>query len=165
MLTTTVSGTATTMITDRHRIPTTTRTTARAGIRPLPLAVTTIPHGHDHPHGRDHPRGLKGLVLSVFAPHSHDSADSVDSALEASAQGIRAVKVSLVALGVTAMLQLFVVAISGSVALLADTIHNFSDALTAVGEGVRRGFMWRGFGKRRDKPAWRRRWKSSTSKG
>jgi len=68
----------------------------------------------------------------VFAPHSHDSADSVDSALEASAQGIRAVKISLVALGVTAMLQLFVVAISGSVALLADTIHNFSDALTAV---------------------------------
>ena len=85
-------------------------------------------------------------MLSVFAPHSHDSADSVDSALEASAQGIRAVKVSLVALGVTAMLQLFVVAISGSVALLADTIHNFSDALTAVGEGVRRGFIWRGFG-------------------
>ena len=71
-------------------------------------------------------------MLSVFAPHSHDSADSVDSALEASAQGIRAVKISLVALGVTAILQLIVVAISGSVALLADTIHNFSDALTAV---------------------------------
>jgi len=88
--------------------------------------------GHDHHHGHDHPTGLKGLVLSVFAPHSHDSADSVDSALEASAQGIRAVKISLVALGVTAILQLIVVAISGSVALLADTIHNFSDALTAV---------------------------------
>ncbi len=41
-------------------------------------------------------------------------------------------KISLVALGVTAALQLGVVAISGSVALLADTIHNFSDALTAV---------------------------------
>jgi cation diffusion facilitator family transporter len=52
--------------------------------------------------------------------------------LESSAQGIRAVKISLVALGATALVQLGVVAISGSVALLADTIHNFSDALTAL---------------------------------
>jgi len=72
------------------------------------------------------------VISSVFAPHSHDSADSVDSALEASAQGIRAVKISLVALGATALLQVLVVVVSGSVALLADTIHNFSDALTAV---------------------------------
>lgn len=71
-------------------------------------------------------------MLSVFRPHSHDSADSVDSELEGSAQGIRAVKISLVALGVTAALQLGVVAVSGSVALLADTVHNFSDALTAI---------------------------------
>ncbi|MDR0783029.1 MAG: cation diffusion facilitator family transporter, partial [Propionibacteriaceae bacterium] len=48
------------------------------------------------------------------------------------AQGIRAVKVSLVALLVTALAQVGVVAISGSVALLADTVHNFSDALTSV---------------------------------
>jgi len=52
--------------------------------------------------------------------------------LESSAQGIRAVKISLVVLGVTSVAQLAVVAISGSVALLADTIHNFSDALTAL---------------------------------
>jgi cation diffusion facilitator family transporter len=45
---------------------------------------------------------------------------------------VRAVKISLVALLVTACLQLVVVAASGSVALLADTVHNFSDALTAV---------------------------------
>ncbi|WP_447151496.1 cation diffusion facilitator family transporter [Nakamurella sp. GG22] len=88
-------------------------------------------HSHDH-HSHDHPTGLKGVLLSVFRPHSHDSADSVDSELEGSAHGIRAVKISLVALGVTAMLQLAVVAISGSVALLADTVHNFSDALTAI---------------------------------
>jgi len=68
----------------------------------------------------------------VFAPHSHDSADSVDSALEGSSQGIRAVKISLVVLGVTALLQVLVVAISGSVALLADTVHNVADALTAL---------------------------------
>jgi len=71
-------------------------------------------------------------MLSLFSPHSHDAADSVDSALEASTEGIRAVKISLVALGVTAVAQLIVVLITGSVALLADTIHNFSDALTAI---------------------------------
>jgi cation diffusion facilitator family transporter len=68
----------------------------------------------------------------VFTPHSHDTADSVDSALEASADGIRAVKISLAALGATAIAQAVVVVLTGSVALLADTIHNFSDALTAV---------------------------------
>lgn len=75
---------------------------------------------------------MRGAVLSVFRPHSHDSAESVDPALEASADGIRAVKISLVALGVTAAAQAVVVAVTGSVALLADTIHNLSDALTAL---------------------------------
>ncbi|MHB8188674.1 MAG: cation diffusion facilitator family transporter [Dermatophilaceae bacterium] len=88
--------------------------------------------GHDHDHDHEHPSGLKGFVLSLFSPHSHDAADSVDSALESSTEGIRAVKISLVALGVTAIAQLIVVLITGSVALLADTIHNFSDALTAI---------------------------------
>src|ERR1700742_3697508 len=68
----------------------------------------------------------------VLTPHSHDAADSVDSALESSEMGIRAVKVSLVALCVTAIAQAVIVALSGSIALAADTIHNFSDALTAV---------------------------------
>ncbi|MET1066161.1 MAG: cation diffusion facilitator family transporter [Arthrobacter sp.] len=76
--------------------------------------------------------GLKGWLQSVFVPHSHDAADSIDEVLEASAQGIRAVKVSLLGLGTTALFQLVIVLISGSVALLADTVHNFSDALTAV---------------------------------
>ena len=78
-------------------------------------------------------RGPPGLRSPhVFGPHSHDAADSVDCALEASAEGIRALKISLVVLAVTALAQLVVVAVTGSVALLADTIHNFSDALTAV---------------------------------
>ena len=64
--------------------------------------------------------------------HSHDHADRVDEALSDSAAGIRAVKISLVVLGITAIAQLAIVAVSGSVALLADTVHNFSDALTAV---------------------------------
>jgi len=92
-------------------------------------------HGNVGPvedHEHQHPSGLKGFLQSLLRPHSHDAADSVDSALEASAEGIRAVKISLLALGVTAIAQLVVVLITGSVALLADTIHNFSDALTAI---------------------------------
>jgi cation diffusion facilitator family transporter len=91
-------------------------------------------HGdHDHDHdGHEHRGGLGGWVSKRFHQHSHDAADSMDPALESSAQGIRAVKVSLVALAVTAALQMLVVAVSGSVALFADTVHNLSDALTAI---------------------------------
>lgn len=91
-------------------------------------------HGHDHhhDHGHDHRKGLLGAIKEIFAPHSHDAADSVDSALESSAAGIRAVKISLVVLGLTAIAQIVIVIISGSIALAADTIHNFSDALTAL---------------------------------
>ncbi|WAJ44248.1 cation diffusion facilitator family transporter [Mycobacterium sp. Aquia_216] len=85
---------------------------------------------NDHDH--DHPKGLWGAIQEIFAPHSHDAAHSVDSALESSADGIRAVKVSLLVLGATAIAQIVVVLLSGSIALVADTIHNFSDALTAV---------------------------------
>ena len=83
-------------------------------------------HGHGHGHS------FRGRVRAVFRPHSHDAADSVDAALAASAEGIRALRTSLLVLGATALAQLVVVVLSGSAALLADTIHNFSDALTAV---------------------------------
>jgi cation diffusion facilitator family transporter len=89
--------------------------------------------GHEHAaHGHAHRGGARGCLREMVRPHSHDTADSVDAALESSAQGIRAVKISLVALGATAVLQAILVALTGSVALLADTIHNFSDALTAI---------------------------------
>ncbi|HKP44382.1 cation diffusion facilitator family transporter [Mycobacterium sp.] len=94
--------------------------------------LQTAIHSHDHEHGHAHSKGLRAAVKEIFAPHSHDASDSVDSALESSAIGIRAVKISLVALGITAAIQVVIVVISGSVALAADTIHNFSDALTAV---------------------------------
>jgi len=71
-------------------------------------------------------------MTHTLVPHGHDAADSVDEALESSAVGIRAVKISMVALLATAVAQAVIVAVSGSVALAADTIHNFSDALTAV---------------------------------
>ena len=72
------------------------------------------------------------MISEIFAPHSHDAADSIDDVLESSAAAIRAVKISLTVLAVTALAQLVVVVLSGSIALAADTIHNFSDALTAV---------------------------------
>ena len=75
---------------------------------------------------------MKAFLHGLFVPHSHDAADSVDDALEASRLGVTAVKISLAILGVTALLQVLVVVVSGSVALLADTVHNFSDALTAM---------------------------------
>ena len=93
-----------------------------------------VHHDHDHRHEdrHKHSGGVRGALSELFRPHSHDAADSVDAALESSAEGIRAVKISLVVLGVPALLQLVLVVVTGSVALLADTIHNFSDALTAV---------------------------------
>ncbi|CPS13772.1 transporter ydbO [Mycobacteroides abscessus] len=72
------------------------------------------------------------MLAEIVTPHSHDGADSIDDALSASAAGTRAVKISLAALLVTAAFQVAIVVVSGSVALAADTIHNFSDALTAV---------------------------------
>ncbi len=92
-------------------------------------------HDHDDGHGahaHDHPGGVRGLVRSLVTPHSHDAGDAVDRELEASREGMRALKLSLVGLAVTAGLQLVIVVISGSVALLADTVHNVADALTAV---------------------------------
>ncbi|HET7478691.1 MAG TPA: cation diffusion facilitator family transporter [Rubrobacteraceae bacterium] len=90
-----------------------------------------------HPAGHQHETGRWAKVwhtLSHLIPfgHSHESSESVDDALESSKAGIRALKISLVALMLTALMQAGVVVLSGSVALLADTIHNFSDALTAL---------------------------------
>ncbi|MEE6175452.1 cation diffusion facilitator family transporter [Mycobacterium sp. 050134] len=92
----------------------------------------TADHGHRHNHDHGHDHGIRGIAAQLFVRHSHDAADSVDTVLESSAIGIRAVKISLVGLGATALVQVVIAVASGSIALAADTIHNFSDALTAV---------------------------------
>ena len=90
------------------------------------------PHDHDHAgHHHDHEGGLLDRLRHTVA-HSHAPHEQVDAALESSNRGIWALKVSLVGLGVTALLQVTIVLLSGSVALLADTIHNFGDATTAI---------------------------------
>jgi len=86
-----------------------------AGLRQLVRRLRPHPHGHQH---------------------SHDTGDRIDSALTASAEGMRALRISLVVLGATAVAQFVVVLASGSVALLSDTIHNFADALTAIPIGI-----------------------------
>ncbi len=90
-------------------------------------------HSHPVEHGHHHPRSrLRSFIPHALTPHSHDPADKVDDAMESSAIGIRTVAISMAVLLVTAVAQLVVAVMSGSVALLADTIHNFSDALTAI---------------------------------
>jgi Co/Zn/Cd efflux system component len=87
---------------------------------PVQVAHKHSHSGHDHIHGTEHGHS-HGLI--------HDS-------IKRSRQGIRAVSLSLAVLGLTAIAQTVVFIASGSVALLADLIHNFGDALTAVPLGI-----------------------------
>ncbi|HEY4853875.1 MAG TPA: cation diffusion facilitator family transporter [Streptosporangiaceae bacterium] len=92
-------------------------------------------HGHAHAQGPE-PPGVLTRLQHRLRPHSHDAADKVDAAMEGSAEGIRVLWVSLGVLAATTVAQAAVVAASGSVALLGDTLHNAADALTAVPLGV-----------------------------
>ncbi len=84
-------------------------------------------HGHDHPHdgGHSHKAGKRG------GSHGHTHG-AIDPSILTTEKGIWALKWSFVGLFITAILQAVVVWYTGSVALLADTIHNFSDATTAI---------------------------------
>ncbi|TIM22181.1 MAG: cation transporter, partial [Mesorhizobium sp.] len=72
-------------------------------------------------HGHEHGEGGHG--------HTHGV---IDPTIATTTRGIWAIKWSFVLLAITAVLQLVVVFLSGSVALLADTIHNVGDAVTAI---------------------------------
>ncbi|MEU7029176.1 cation diffusion facilitator family transporter [Streptomyces sp. NPDC046275] len=102
-------------------------------------------HAHDHPddHHRHQHRHRHHLLARLWhrvghlvRPHHHEAAAKVDTAMEASREGMRTLWISLVVLGVTTVVQAVIVALSGSVALLGDTVHNAADALTAVPLGV-----------------------------
>src|SRR5215217_2744722 len=86
---------------------------------------------HDHDHDHEHRPGILGWLQHTFA-HSHDVHEKIDDAMETNERGIWALKVSLLGLGATALFQVVIVWFSGSTALLADTIHNFGDAATAL---------------------------------
>ena len=90
------------------------RARARPRARPRAPARARPParHGHGHSHGL------------------------VDRSIVRSHEGVKAVSISLVVLAIAAAAQLAIFALSGSVALLADLIHNFGDALTAIPLGI-----------------------------
>ncbi len=91
-------------------------------------------HGHGHgDHGdHDHPAGLWGRIKHAVVPHSHDANEAIQSAEESSGVGIRAAWIGLAGMMVTAAAQLVIVAISGSIGLLADTLHNLGHAVTTI---------------------------------
>ncbi len=93
-------------------------------------------HVHESGPHDGHGPGALARLRHLGRPHSHEAADQVDAALVTSAAGLRALWISLAALGGTALAQAGVVAVSGSVALLGDTLHNAADALTAVPLGI-----------------------------
>ena len=84
------------------------------------IAVVTRLHDEEHRHNHRH--GEHG--------HAHGA---VDPTITTSERGIWAVKRSFVGLLVTALVQIVVVLLSGSVALLSDTIHNFGDVTRRCG--------------------------------
>ena len=91
-----------------------------------PHAPETHPaHEHHHDHEHQHHHGEHG--------HSHGL---IHASIKRSREGVRAVLISLAVLGLAAVAQTVVFVLSGSVALLADLIHNFGDALTAVPLGI-----------------------------
>lgn len=82
----------------------------------------THDHDHSHDHRHDHFHGGRG-------GHGHGL---VHESIKRSREGLRSVGLALLVLTATAVLQLLVFVASGSVALLADLIHNFGDAATAI---------------------------------
>jgi cation diffusion facilitator family transporter len=117
---------------------------------------TVVPHTHPHRHGKtlhSHahggphrhltaPRLSKPVVISEnkHLGHGH-SHGLIDETIKRSREGIRAVSLSLGVLALAAFAQTVVFVASGSIALLADLIHNFGDALTALPLGI--GFALR----------------------
>lgn len=84
-------------------------------------------HTHGHPGG-----GWWGQLRHALTRHGHDHSDAIQSADEASREGIRAAWLSLIGMGATAVLQIVIVALSGSMALLADTVHNLGHLATTI---------------------------------
>jgi cation diffusion facilitator family transporter len=112
-------------------------------------------HEHHHHGSHRHARLPFRSVSDVQHVHGHEAHGHthgrVDRSIVRSRAGVRAVASSLAVLAVTAALQAVVFAISGSVALLADLIHNGGDALTAVPLAIaflarsERGERWAGY--------------------
>lgn len=84
--------------------------------------------GHTHKGG---PLGWLGAIFHLGG-HEHAEPEMSSDPAFATQDGIRTVWIALAALGLTTMIQVVIVLMSGSVALLADTVHNLGDALNSV---------------------------------
>ena len=101
-------------------------------------------HGveHSHPHRGPHVHARPGDAPGRHNESGHNESGHghshglIDPSIKRSREGVRAVSLSLLVLGGTAVVQTLVFVLSGSVALLADTIHNYGDALTALPLGA-----------------------------
>ena len=92
---------------------------------------------HDHPHAHDHHGHQHAHNHDTHDHHGHGHSHGlVDPSIVRSREGVRAVSWSLLVLLVAALAQTAIYLLSGSVALLADLIHNFGDASTAIPLGV-----------------------------
>lgn len=89
-------------------------------------------HSHDDSHSHDS-SGPFGWLTAIFHDHDHDHSDlATDQAFLDNEEGIRTVWIALGLLLLTTLLQVVIVWLSGSVALLADTAHNLVDGLNSV---------------------------------
>lgn len=92
-------------------------------------------HDHGHHHDHEHKEGLWGWISTIFHLHGHSHQQTelaTDQAFLDNNLGIRTVWIALALLTVTSLLQIFVVYLSGSVALLGDTVHNIGDGLNSI---------------------------------
>jgi cation diffusion facilitator family transporter len=89
---------------------------------------------HSHPHAGPHTHALEAPAGNHReAGHAHGL---LDPSVKRSKAGVRAVLLSLLVLGMAALAQVALFAATGSIALLADLIHNFGDAATAIPVGA-----------------------------
>lgn len=105
-------------------------------------------HSHPHRHAHRHVTAPRISQPAVAARHDHSPSHAgdhddhghshglVDPSIKRSREGIRAVLLALAVLALAAVAQLAIFVLSDSIALLADLIHNFGDALTAVPLGI-----------------------------
>jgi cation diffusion facilitator family transporter len=103
--------------------------------------MTAMSENHTHAqrnhepveHTHQHAKGVFGWIAQIFHLHGHEHAPlSADAAFNANQEGIRTIWLALAALAITSVLQIGVVALSNSVALLADTVHNIGDTLNSI---------------------------------
>ena len=91
---------------------------------------------HDHPHAGPHTHQDEHVVERHGHGGRWHSHGLVHDSIKRSREGLRAVGISLAVLGATALAQTLVFVLTGSIALLADVIHNFGDAATAIPLGI-----------------------------